>query len=1142
MSEQSSEALNFGPQWIRDLSNGASVSVPPPSAGPGCKLAQFRYGKEEMLALFSKDLKPPKISKEVADFILKTDACNPLALMPLTEEEQRNSFGSLNSLAVLKMMGRGGQRGGRGMSRGGRGSGRGRGEQGYYRSFSQDESSSTKTEDGWQREGLSRKQSWGESAGRGGFGDRANIGRDSETSPRGYEPTAPPGRHSRALASGNWRSSEGDDEQGGWVTPRGSERWRTSPRDNWHKDEHTRERRFSDRDRTSFEDIPEWSKPDNVFEPDSGSFDASGAFCVTKDKRPPDDSGGGSKEDWDLEIADENDRPESIVATTDQETSHQNQQHKDPEVNAKHLEQQENAKKTAETPTEDNPQSGIDEKGIASEPSLEISPSEEQNLHASSTVRHDEVGADLERVAESCIANLVVEHEELPAEEKLCGSTSEKQERTCETQWFYRDPQGLEQGPFSNDEMVEWFNHGYFTMQLSVRRQCDAAYLPLGDLIKRWKRVPFVPGPSPPPLTHQQVINEQQMQQRFMQQQLLQQHYQHLQKQAILQQIQQQHQLQHEQRQQTAESTLQLNFPAENQPSRTTISPRTLPTTSHSGSPVGAAEIIWGAEPQSPKDTWSQSGNASWNEPQRETSPAPNEERRRRERNEEFEREKARERLEAEKKEAEMLRQKEDEERRQLAKKQEEEKLRQQIIEEEQRQQELQKAEAERRKREEAEKRLKALKEEQLLAESQKKKGKERQEKRREDEAEEISKEASKRNGENEKRKKKSERRKHEETVKKNKGVAQDVKDEETRHEPQDSQKQLEAEWDEQEDKSRYKKEINQDRNVNGSSRSWGAHNTAAMSLFEIQQQEEKNRKAHEEKMKELEAKQRQLQSEASLGWSSEKLQPSSNVKSLKAIQDEQARQAPKKNKQASRSQPPQASSAWATTAGNNNVWTGNHNEREKEQEPGFWNEVMSVGKQSTGKSQAQTVKNDVAKQVKQSATKPVTNGKKSSKKSSKEEESVRKIFQQQPTNSDPFTEWCNESLRGIATGVDIPTFIAFLQDLESPYEVHTYVREYIGDNNEAKSFAKEFIERRRSSEWKHVPTKSTSAKQPTSSAVVARGAAGGSRNEPESNSGKAKKKKKQRMQKVDPSILGFSVNAAAERVNMGEIQSLDDS
>ena len=73
---------------IRDLSNGGSVSVPPPSPGPSCKLAQFRYGKEEMLALFVKNIKPPSVNKDVGDVILKKEACNPLAMMPLTEEEQ----------------------------------------------------------------------------------------------------------------------------------------------------------------------------------------------------------------------------------------------------------------------------------------------------------------------------------------------------------------------------------------------------------------------------------------------------------------------------------------------------------------------------------------------------------------------------------------------------------------------------------------------------------------------------------------------------------------------------------------------------------------------------------------------------------------------------------------------------------------------------------------------------------------------------------------------------------------------------------------------------------------------------------------------------------------------------------------------
>ena len=36
------------------------------------------------------------------------------------------------------------------------------------------------------------------------------------------------------------------------------------------------------------------------------------------------------------------------------------------------------------------------------------------------------------------------------------------------------------------------------------------------------------------------------------------------------------------------------------------------------------------------------------------------------------------------------------------------------------------------------------------------------------------------------------------------------------------------------------------------------------------------------------------------------------------------------------------------------------------------------------------------------------------------------------------------------------------------------------------------------------------------------------------------KKRGKKKMQKVDPSILGFSVNAA-DRVNMGEIQTVED-
>lgn len=53
--------------------------------------------------------------------------------------------------------------------------------------------------------------------------------------------------------------------------------------------------------------------------------------------------------------------------------------------------------------------------------------------------------------------------------------------------------------------MCEWFQAGYFTMTLLVKRGCDEGFQPLGDVIKMWGRVPFAPGPSPPPLLVRQL-------------------------------------------------------------------------------------------------------------------------------------------------------------------------------------------------------------------------------------------------------------------------------------------------------------------------------------------------------------------------------------------------------------------------------------------------------------------------------------------------------------------------------------------------------------------------------------------------------------------------------------------------------------
>lgn len=122
-------------------------------------------------------------------------------------------------------------------------------------------------------------------------------------------------------------------------------------------------------------------------------------------------------------------------------------------------------------------------------------------------------------------------------DDRITAKTSEKPKPTglpltheAALKWFYKDPQGEIQGemcsihvaytclisqpvstepllysgaslgPFSNQEMTEWFQAGYFPVSLLVKRGCDDVFQPLGEIMKIWGRVPFTPGPAPPPL------------------------------------------------------------------------------------------------------------------------------------------------------------------------------------------------------------------------------------------------------------------------------------------------------------------------------------------------------------------------------------------------------------------------------------------------------------------------------------------------------------------------------------------------------------------------------------------------------------------------------------------------------------------
>ncbi|XP_076361574.1 uncharacterized protein LOC143252777 [Tachypleus tridentatus] len=117
-------------------------------------------------------------------------------------------------------------------------------------------------------------------------------------------------------------------------------------------------------------------------------------------------------------------------------------------------------------------------------------------LESSQTLRSQEEDgfAQLEKAAENLVAQWTAEED---AVDKTAIFPSHHEDAY---KWFYRDPQGRIQGPFTSPEMLEWFRMGYFSMALMVRRGCDERFAQLGELIKSWNRVPFSSGPNPPPL------------------------------------------------------------------------------------------------------------------------------------------------------------------------------------------------------------------------------------------------------------------------------------------------------------------------------------------------------------------------------------------------------------------------------------------------------------------------------------------------------------------------------------------------------------------------------------------------------------------------------------------------------------------
>lgn len=93
--------------------------------------------------------------------------------------------------------------------------------------------------------------------------------------------------------------------------------------------------------------------------------------------------------------------------------------------------------------------------------------------------------AQMDKMVENFVAHLIMDDD---------TSSSVKQPPAPIIEWFYRDPQGDTQGPFSSSDMSEWYKAGYFQENLMVRRSIDSSFTPLGHLVKIF-------GPSRPFIT-----------------------------------------------------------------------------------------------------------------------------------------------------------------------------------------------------------------------------------------------------------------------------------------------------------------------------------------------------------------------------------------------------------------------------------------------------------------------------------------------------------------------------------------------------------------------------------------------------------------------------------------------------------------
>ena len=532
----------------------AVSNSPTPAATPKYKLAEHRYGREEMLALFEHNTKPPdELRRENASLV--KEACQlPLSLISMTEEETALWATSVNSEAVLRISNK--DRGSAGRAppnlsdrlpdnrtavrsdvrapplTGGRVIGAAPGMRGvpirppppissarsfgYGRSFEEEPESDRR--EGFRSDVFKR----GTSVNEDQRNDRFRADAD-EAKPRNRLDSRSNAENWRSAGRStnegpNWRSSARREETGNWKGGTSSS-WRDDGADDQGDNRNGRNRyRSNDWEHHHQNDdgsnLPEWSLDDGG--PSVGTFDASGAFRSGSPGRELEDDGEGewtsvrsnrAKRDRDLQK--DHHLPERQQQPLPAHPEDQKNLHRDSTDNFESSHQSQSLLSKNLFPDR------LDHDSRANDHSASRS-----GKNGTSSASNDAAGAhsrdfdedfcSIEKLTESMVMKWT---EEEDAKSSYSQTEQHQQQRqalqtkathpgdTDGSRWFYRDPQGEIQGPFSSSEMMEWYSAGYFEMNLLVRRSGSERFSQLGYLIESCGgQVPFAPGSELPPV------------------------------------------------------------------------------------------------------------------------------------------------------------------------------------------------------------------------------------------------------------------------------------------------------------------------------------------------------------------------------------------------------------------------------------------------------------------------------------------------------------------------------------------------------------------------------------------------------------------------------------------------------------------